>query len=325
MEHLPMLNLQGRYLKMAKKGLKRQTTESFTDLQNDVLGQYVASGAIDAKDINAVQDIAVDKFVEFKDHPFYVIDNEEMEELVASIKDNGVLVPVIARPRDGKFELIAGHRRCHAAKRAGIEKIPAVVKDYSDDEATLAMVDSNIQRENILPSEKAWAYRMKKETLSHQGKKATDPDEVGTDTRDKISDTDSGATVDRYIRLTYLNKDLLKLVDEKKLSLLSGVSISYMTKNQQKIVKKTMDDESLSPTAPQAEQMLKLAKAIKDDTKFELEILKLLRKKQAKRSYKMTSKEVSRYFPDDFDDEKIKSTIEELLTKWSKEKGYYKK
>jgi len=310
---------------MAKKGLKRQTTESFTDLQNDVLGQYVASGAIDAKDINAVQDIAVDKFVEFKDHPFYVIDNEEMEELVASIKDNGVLVPVIARPRDGKFELIAGHRRCHAAKRAGIEKIPAIVKDYSDDEATLAMVDSNIQRENILPSEKAWAYRMKKETLSHQGKKAFNPDEVGTDTRDKISDTDSGATVDRYIRLTYLNKDLLKLVDEKKLSLLSGVSISYMTKNQQKIVKKTMDDESLSPTAPQAEQMLKLAKAIKDDTKFELEILKLLRKKQAKRSYKMTSKEVSRYFPDDFDDEKIKSTIEELLTKWSKEKGYYKK
>ena len=310
---------------MAKKGLKRQTTESFTDLQNDVLGQYVASGAIDAKDINAVQDIAVDKFVEFKDHPFYVIDNEEMEELVASIKDNGVLVPVIARPRDGKFELIAGHRRCHAAKRAGIEKIPAIVKEYSDDEATLAMVDSNIQRENILPSEKAWAYRMKKETLSHQGKKASDPDEVGTDTRDKISDTDSGATVDRYIRLTYLNKDLLKLVDEKKLSLLSGVSISYMTKNQQKIVKKTMDDESLSPSAPQAEQMMKLAKAIKDDTKFELEILKLLRKKQAKRSYKMTSKEVSRYFPDDFDDEKIKSTIEELLTKWSKEKGYYKK
>ncbi|SES21121.1 MULTISPECIES: ParB/RepB/Spo0J family partition protein [Butyrivibrio] len=310
---------------MAKKGLKRQTTESFTDLQNDVLGQYVASGAIDAKDINAVQDIAVDKFIEFKDHPFYVIDNEEMEELVASIKDNGVLVPVIARPRDGKFELIAGHRRCHAAKKAGIEKIPAIVKDYSDDEATLAMVDSNIQRENILPSEKAFAYRMKKETLSHQGRKAADPDEVGTDTRDKISDTDSGATVDRYIRLTYLNKDLLKLVDEKKLSLLSGVSISYMTKNQQKIVKKTMDDESLSPSAPQAEQMLKLAKAIKDDTKFELEILKLLRKKQAKRSYKMTSKEVSRYFPDDFDDEKIKSTIEELLTKWSKEKGYYKK
>ncbi|MBO5620211.1 MAG: hypothetical protein J5959_01105, partial [Butyrivibrio sp.] len=114
-------------------------------------------------------------------------------------------------------------------------------------------------------------------------------------------------------------------VDEKKLSLLAAVSISYMTKNQQKIVKKTMDDESLSPSAPQAEQMLKLAKAIKDDTKFELEILKLLRKKQAKRSYKMTSKEVSRYFPDDFDDEKIKSTIEELLTKWSKEKGYYKK
>lgn len=310
---------------MAKKGLKRQTTESFTDLQNDVLGQYVASGAIDAKDINAVQDIAVDKFIEFKDHPFYVIDNEEMEELVASIKDNGVLVPVIARPRDGKFELIAGHRRCHAAKKAGIEKIPAIVKDYSDDEATLAMVDSNIQRENILPSEKAFAYRMKKETLSHQGRKAADPDEVGTDTRDKISDTDSGATVDRYIRLTYLDKELLKRVDEKKLSLLAAVSISYMTKNQQKIVKKTMDDESLSPSAPQAEQMLKLAKAIKDDTKFELEILKLLRKKQAKRSYKMTSKEVSRYFPDDFDDEKIKSTIEELLTKWSKEKGYYKK
>ena len=310
---------------MAKKTLKRQTTESFADLQNDVLGQYVASGAIDAQDINAVQDIAVDKFVEFKDHPFYVIDNEEMEELVASIKDNGVLVPVIARPREGKFELIAGHRRCHAAKRAGISKIPAIVKNYSDDEATLAMVDSNIQRENILPSEKAFAYRMKKETLSHQGKKAANPDEVGTDTRDKISDTDSGATVDRYIRLTYLDKELLKRVDEKKLSLLAAVSISYMTKNQQKIVRKTMDDEGKAPSAPMAEQMLKLSKVIKDDTKFELEVLKLYRKKPVNRSYKLSGKDVSRYFPDDFDDEKIKSTIEELLTKWSKDKGYFKK
>ena len=248
-----------------------------------------------------------------------------MEELVASIKDNGVLVPVIARPREGKFELIAGHRRCHAAKRAGISKIPAIVKNYSDDEATLAMVDSNIQRENILPSEKAFAYRMKKETLSHQGKKAANPDEVGTDTRDKISDTDSGATVDRYIRLTYLDKELLKRVDEKKLSLLAAVSISYMTKNQQKIVRKTMDDEGKAPSAPMAEQMLKLSKVIKDDTKFELEVLKLYRKKPVNRSYKLSGKDVSRYFPDDFDDEKIKSTIEELLTKWSKDKGYFKK
>jgi ParB family chromosome partitioning protein len=304
------------------KKLVRQKTESFADLQNDVLSQYVATGAVTKKDISAVQDVDIDKLEEFSEHTFYVIDNAEMAELVSSIQDNGVLVPIIVRPQGDKYEIISGHRRCFAAKRAGLKKIPCIVKNYSDDEAVLAMVDTNIQRENILPSEKAWSYRKKYEILSHQGKK-NDSDEAGELSRDKVSDTDSGATVARYIRLTYLNKDLLDLVDQKKLTFLAGVQLSYITKAQQKIVKKLMDEEGVSPSAPQAEQILKISKAIKDETKFELDVLKIFRKKPVKRSYKLTGKDVSKYFPDNYDDEKIKKTIDELLTKWSKEKGFY--
>lgn len=304
------------------KKLERQKTESFADLQNDVLSQYVATGAVTKKDISAVQDVDIDKLEEFSEHTFYVLDNAEMAELVSSIKDNGVLVPIIVRPQGDKFEIISGHRRCFAAKRAGLKKIPCIVKNYSDDEAVLAMVDTNIQRENILPSEKAWSYRKKYEILSHQGKK-NDSDEAGELSRDKVSDTDSGATVARYIRLTYLNKDLLDLVDQKKLTFLAGVQLSYITEAQQKIIKKLMDEEGVSPSAPQAEQILKISKAIKDETKFELDVLKIFRKKPVKRSYKLTGKDVSKYFPDNYDDEKIKKTIDELLTQWSKEKGFY--
>ncbi len=307
------------------KKLQRQKTTTFDDIQNDVLGQYVSSGAIDAEDISAVQDVAIDKLIDFKEHPFYVLDNEEMAELVASIKENGVLVPIIVRPKNGKYEIIAGHRRRHAAKLAGLDTLPAIVKKYSDDEAALAMVDTNIQRENILPSEKAFAYKIKRDTLSHQGRKAEDPDEVGSNSRDKVSDTDSGATVDRYIRLTNLTKDLLNLVDQKKLSLLAGVSLSYLSKAQQKVVKRVIDEEQASPSTPQAARILELSRVTKDETKFELEVTKLFHKKPVKRSYKLTGKDVSKYFPDNYDDEKIKKTIEELLTKWSKEKGYFNK
>ena len=307
------------------KKLQRQKTTTFDDIQNDVLGQYVSSGAIDAEDISAVQDVAIDKLIDFKEHPFYVLDNEEMAELVASIKENGVLVPIIVRPKNGKYEIIAGHRRRHAAMLAGLDTLPAIVKKYSDDEAALAMVDTNIQRENILPSEKAFAYKIKRDTLSHQGRKAEDPDEVGSNSRDKVSDTDSGATVDRYIRLTNLTKDLLNLVDQKKLSLLAGVSLSYLSKAQQKVVKRVIDEEQASPSTPQAARILELSRVTKDETKFELEVTKLFHKKPVKRSYKLTGKDVSKYFPDNYDDEKIKKTIEELLTKWSKEKGYFNK
>ena len=313
---------------MAKKQLQRQKTESFSDIKNDVLGAYVANGTIEKEDLAAIQDIALDKLVEFKGHPFYVLDNEEMADLVNSIKDNGVLVPIIVRLKDGKYEIISGHRRCFAAKKAGLEKVPAIVKKYTDEEATLTMVDSNIQREDILPSEKAWAYRMKKEALdkvSRQGKKSSNPDEVGTTTRDRVSDKDSGSSVERYIRLTYLTKELLDLVDQRKLSLVSAGPIANLTKTYQKAVKRVFDEEQVYPSLPQANQILEISKQIKDESKFELEVTRILRKKTVKRSFKLSSKDVSKYFPDNYDDEKISKTINELLTKWSKEKGYYKK
>ena len=282
-------------------------------------------GAQEVKE--GTETVNLDSVHAFKDHPFRVVDDDNMAELVSSIKENGVLVPIIVRPENGNFEIIAGHRRCFAAKKAGLVEIPAIVKNFSDEEATLAMVDSNIQREDILPSEKAWAYRMKKEALDktkHQGKKSENPDEVGTSTRDRVSDKESGSTVERFIRLTYLKKDMLDLVDQKKMPLAVGVALSYLTKNQQKIVKSVIDDEGTVPSMAQANQILEYSKEIKDETKFENAVLKLFHKKPVKRSCKLSDKDISRFFPSNYDDEKIKKTVLELLTTWSKEKGCYK-
>ena len=140
-----------------------------------------------------------------------------------------------------------------------------------------------------------------------------------------MSDKDSGSSVERYIRLTYLTKELLDLVDQRKLSLVSAGPIANLTKTYQKAVKRVFDEEQVYPSLPQANQILEISKQIKDESKFELEVIRILRKKTVKRSFKLNSKDVSKYFPDNYDDEKISKTINELLTKWSKEKGYYKK
>ena len=177
-----------------------------------------------------VQEIPLCELHEFRGHPFKVVDDEKMQETVESIKNYGVLMPGIARPRaEGGYEIIAGHRRRHGCELAGLSTMPMFVRDYTDDEATIIMVDTNIQREDILPSEKARAYSMKYEAMKHQGKKGTGNslDEVGE------AAGESGKTVQRYIWLSRLSDELLEMVDKKKIGLVQGVDISFLTEQAQ--------------------------------------------------------------------------------------------
>ena len=200
--------------------------------------------------IEGASDIPLDQLHEFKGHPFHVVDDEAMDELVESIKAKGVLSPAIARKRpDGGFELISGHRRTHAARRAGLDKIPVFIKDYSDDEAVCIMVDSNIQRERILPSEKAFALKMKMDAMKHQGFRS----DLISDQNDLKSTLDhkglklttdvigkdygmSSSQVKRYIRLTHLLPELLSLVDQEKIKVTNAVEISFLSVDVQKQV-----------------------------------------------------------------------------------------
>ena len=174
-----------------------------------------------------VQSISIKEIQPFRNHPFTVTDNEDMAKIVASIGKVGTITPLLARPLpDGGYELISGHRRLEACRKLGLENIPVIVREMTDDEAVIAMVDANLQREHILPSEKAFAYKMKLEAISHQGKACG---QVVHKSRDVISDTDSGRQVQRYIRLTKLIPELLKLMDEGKIAFSVGVELSYLS------------------------------------------------------------------------------------------------
>lgn len=206
----------------------------------------------------------IDKIQDFSKHPFKVKDDEKMEELVSSIKKNGVLIPVIVRPmEDDTYEMISGHRRKRACELTNKKEIPCIIRNLSDDEATILMVDSNIQREEIMPSERAYAYKMKLEALKHQGKKIN---ETSTPAEEKssidvIADEfgQSREQVRRYIRLTELNSELLEMVNEKKIAMRPAVQISYLKPNEQEILLDVIEENVATPSEKQAKDMRKLS------------------------------------------------------------------
>ena len=214
--------------------------------------------------------LPVDQIVPFDDNPYQVLDNEEMDELVQSIKERGILSPLIVLPKPDDahtFELISGHRRLFAAKKAGLKKVPAVVCNVSRDEAAIMVVDSNLHREHILPSEKAKAYKLKMAAMKRQGKR-TDltSDQVGPKlTAKEISDVDSASQVKRYIRLNNLVPELLSLVDENRIALTPAVELSYLTEDEQKNLLETIESEDCTPSLAQAQQMRKLSEQGKLD------------------------------------------------------------
>ena len=253
---------------------------------------------------------------DFKNHPFRVVDDEKMEETTESIRQYGVLVPGIARPRaGGGYELIAGHRRKHGSQRAGKSEMPVIVRNYSDDEATIIMVDSNIQREDILPSEKAKAYQMKYEAMKHQGKKS------GKKTLDEVGEAagENAKKVQRYIWLARLSDELLDMVDTKKLGFSQGVDISFLSEEEQQWVEVIIEEQRCSVSTVQSGRLKEYGKS--GELTLAMVRLILTEEKPKERKFTMKSDKIGRYFSDSYSNEEIEDIILSLLDKWKEEAG----
>ena len=251
---------------------------------------------------------------EIKDHPFKVLDDEKMEETTESIRLYGVLVPGIARPRaGGGYELISGHRRKHGSERAGKTEKPIIVRNYSDDEATIIMVDSNIQREDILPSEKAKAYKMKYEAMKHQGKKS------GKNTLDEVGEAagENAKKVQRYIWLSRLSDELLEMVDSRKLGLSQGVDISFLSEEAQQWVEVIIEEQGCNVSTVQSGKLKEYGKS--GELTFAMVRLILTEEKPRERKVTLKADKISKYFSDSYSNEEIENVIISLLDKWRKE------
>lgn len=243
-----------------------------------------------------VQNISIKEIQPFRNHPFTVTDNEDMAKIVESIGKVGTITPLLARPLpDGGYELISGHRRLEACRKLGLEIIPVIVRDMTDDEAVIAMVDANLQREHILPSEKAFAYKMKLEAIKHQG--VASRQVVGKrESADDVSVSESGRTIQRYIRLTKLIPQLLKMVDEERIAFSIGVELSYLTEYEQRDLLEAIELEDKTPSLSQAIQMKKLSQSGRLDSEI---IEKIISQDKPNQREKISFQydELSKYFP----------------------------
>ena len=253
---------------------------------------------------------------DFKNHPFHVADDEKMEETTESILQYGVLVPGIARLRaGGGYELISGHRRKCASQRAGKSEMPIIVRNYSDDEATIIMVDSNIQREDILPSEKAKAYKMKYEAMKHQGKKSDE------NTLDKVGEAagENAKKVQRYIWLARLSDRILEMVDAKKLGFSQGVDISFLSVEAQKWIETVLEEQLCNVSTAQSGKLKKYGKS--GELTPAMVRLILTEEKPNERKFTMKSDKISKDFSESYSNEEIENIIISLLDKWKQEVG----
>ena len=259
---------------------------------------------------------------DFADHPFQVRDDEDMERLVQSIDNNGVLNPVILRKNGERYELIAGHRRKHACLRLGISGIPAIVRELSRDEAVVEMVDSNLQREHILPSEKAFAYKMKMDAMKRKaGRPKENVSPLGTNLRtDEIIAEEAGESrnqVQRYIRLTELIPELLTMVDEEKIAFRPAVELSYLTEDEQRDLLETIESEEATPSLAQAIRMKNLSKVGKLDMDTIFAIM-TEQKPNQKEKIKIPMERLEQFFPRGMPQKQIEDTIVKALTLYQK-------
>ena len=271
-----------------------------------------------------VQQIPIDALHPFTNHPFKVLDDEAMTRTVESIAQYGVLAPLIARPRpDGDgYEIISGHRRQYAAKLAGLETLPVIVRQMSDDAAVILMVDSNLQREHILPSERAFAYKMKLDAIKNQGARSdlTSPQLAAKFRSDDAVAKDqgiSGDTVRRYIRLTSLIPELLDMVDEKKISFNPAVELSYLDESQQRDFLEAMNDTQNAPSLSQAQQLKKMAQ--QGDFSYEKAFDVMgQEKKSEKDTVTIKNETLRKYFPRSYTPKQMEEKIIQLLDAWQK-------
>ena len=269
-----------------------------------------------------VQQIPIDELYPFTNHPFKVLDDEAMTRTVESIAQYGVLAPLIARPRpEGGYEIISGHRRQYAAKLAGLETLPVIVRQMSDDAAVILMVDSNLQREHILPSERAFAYKMKLEALKNQGARS---DLTSTQVAQKLSvekvGDDAGVskdTIRRFIRLTNLVPELLDMVDEKKISFNPAVELSYLDESQQRAFLEAMDGTQNAPSVSQAQQLKKMAQCGEFTYEKAFDILGQ-EKKSEQDTVTIKNDILRKYFPRSYTPRQMEEKIIQLLDAWQK-------
>ena len=292
-------------------------------------GQKITMTSIDellcVPDTEGTVDIEVESIYPFENHPFKVVDDEKMEELVESIKANGVLTPVLVRPDDeGTYAMISGHRRLRAAKKAGLRKIPAIIKEMTNDEAVIAMVDANVQREEILPSEKAFAFKMKMDAIRHQGKSTDEtlfPEETKSYSGDIVGKSEglTRTQVYRYIRLTELIPKLLDMVDEKRLALAMAVEISYFNKNVQQWLYEYIKENGMI----KQEQIMELRPYREDKNMTQEQLINILVKSRSttekRKKITITERKLNKYFPAYYSQTEIERVIVGLLEQWKAE------
>ena len=272
-----------------------------------------------------VQEIPLDQLKPFKNHPFKVRDDQRMLDTVDSIREYGVLVPAIARPDpEGGYELISGHRRKRGCEMAGLQTMPVIIRNLDDDAAVLVMVDSNIQREELLPSERAFAYKMKLEALKHQGARSdlTSRQVVGKlEMADVVGQNagESGRQVQRYIRLTELISELLDMVDERKLAFNPAVEVSYLKRDEQRMLLEAMDAEQTTPSLSQAQRLKKFSQEGKL-TEEAMSAIMSEEKKSEMDKVTLRSDTLHKYFPKSYTPKQMEQTIIRLLDVWQKQR-----
>ena len=300
---------------------------------NPFLSGYeeIFSGVRDVPDVQheRVQQIPLSELHPFEGHPFRVVDDEEMQKTVESVKQYGVLTPAIARPDpDGGYEIISGHRRMRACELAGIETLPVIVRDMDDDTAIIFMVDANLQREHILPSERAFAYRMKLEAMKHQGERKDltcgqdDHKLLGKKSREIIAEQtgESARTVQRYIRLTELIPEIRDMVDEKKIAFNPAVELSYLKPEEQKEFLEAMDYAQTSPSLSQAQRIKRMSQEGQCTLEQMCDVMNELKKND------MTTVTIShdvlrKYFPRSYTPQQMQDVIVKLLDQWQKKRN----
>lgn len=273
-------------------------------------------GANEAVAGETVTSVPLSQLHTFKGHPFRVLDDEKMQETVESVKQYGVLMPGIVRPHpEGGYEVIAGHRRWRACELAGLTEMPVIIREMDDDTAVVLMVDTNIQREDILPSEKAKAYRMKYEAMKHQGSKG---DKYTADVIGEAAG-DSGRTVQRYIRLSELVTELLDLVDENKIPMVAGEKLSYLKTEEQEWIVDAIGNSGIFPSKAQAEQLKESSEA-GELTEGKVYAV-LVRKEKENVNVTISAKKIRNYFPVEYSREQIEDVIYTLLEEWKQKEG----
>lgn len=296
--------------------------------KNSITTENRSGSAVDAAAKEQRTEMPLSDLHPFEGHPFKVLDDELMEQTVESIKQIGVVSPLIVRPDpEGGYEILSGHRRLHAAQLAGLETVPVIVKEMDDDAAIIFMVDSNLQRENILPSERAFSYKMKLEAMKHQGERGdltsgqVGQKSVGTVSRDIVAEQagDSSRNVQRFIRLTNLIPEILDMVDEKKIAFNPAVELSYLKPSEQKEFLEAMDYAQSSPSLSQAQRLKKLSQEGSCTLDAMCEVMNEIKKDEL--DHVTIKNEVLRkYFPKSYTPKQMQDTIIRLLEKWQRSK-----